>query len=377
MRTCTLTLRSLLLLALWYSPSVSAAELSVRIISEKTGKPVAQSFLEVTEGDRTRKLEPDDTGLARISLESPAGSSSLRITAHAPGHAPMLMRWVRDVPGEFTFKLPESEAVSGRVVDPADRPISKVRISVVVPQRLAGPFVATDHVPVQSDSDGRWRCEAVPKGVEYVHVDAGRDGYQSVSREISLESLRSGTATLVLQPVTTLRGIIGAASRVLSPDETGATVDFVLQPEALPEIDLPPLGPGENITAAASVQSATVAAGDSVTIYFKARIATGHHIYALEDSGTGNSPTDFEIRLPGGISTTGGWHGPDPVVLADRSRVYKGEPLFRTRLTTTSWMRPGKYKLPIKMTFQICNEDLCWPPNTITRQVELEVTRVQ
>ena len=36
-----------------------------------------------------------------------------------------------------------------------------------------------------------------------------------------------------------------------------------------------------------------------------------------------------------------------------------------------------KHKLPVKLRYQVCNEALCWPPENIVLETELEVLASQ
>lgn len=142
--------------------------------------------------------------------------------------------------------------------------------------------------------------------------------------------------------------------------------------EPAPEIPLPKFERGQKIVAAARAHPQKVKAGENLTLFLKVRISPGHHIYAFENTGSAE-PTKIEANLRK-VATGHGWTGPKPADEKGTS-VYKGEVLFQSKLHLRHSTAPGKYTIPVKMTFQVCNEALCWPPETLIREVEVEVTK--
>jgi hypothetical protein len=99
----------------------------------------------------------------------------------------------------------------------------------------------------------------------------------------------------------------------------------------------------------------------------KLRIASGHWIYALEDSGSHSQPTALAVmneKLP--LRADGPWRGPEPKVKSDGARTYAGEAVFERRFVVGPVSEKTNSKLPITIKYQVCNEALCWPPATIS-----------
>jgi hypothetical protein len=63
----------------------------------------------------------------------------------------------------------------------------------------------------------------------------------------------------------------------------------------------------------------------------------------------------------------------------DGSRTLSGDILFQRRYTIVDQgvgPMPGE-KIPVDLTFQVCNEALCWPPETIRLETLLNVVASQ
>jgi hypothetical protein len=128
------------------------------------------------------------------------------------------------------------------------------------------------------------------------------------------------------------------------------------------------------VTVAIVFQPATAAAGDVVTLFVKMRIASGHWIYALEDSGSRNVAT--VLSTPSACApfkATGTWRSVPPKVKPDGTRTYAGEVLFERRFQIEPTAGGGVYTLPVTITYQVCNEVLCWPPSSINLESGLRV----
>jgi hypothetical protein len=164
-------------------------------------------------------------------------------------------------------------------------------------------------------------------------------------------------------------------SRLVRDEERGLQLDFKLAPQPLPEITVPTPAGTKRVTAGAVMYPSVAQPGDTVTLFVKARVAEGHHIYALEDSGSKNLPTTLEAKPSApGLTSDGPWRGPVPKLEDNGSRIYTGELFFRqVLLVDSSRARPGSYNVPVQLRFQVCNEALCWPPETISLETTLEV----
>lgn len=162
-------------------------------------------------------------------------------------------------------------------------------------------------------------------------------------------------------------------SRVVRDDERGTNIVFQLVPSPVPQMSVEKPAGKTRVTAAAAVQPAKVAAGETVTVFARARIAEGHWIYALEDSGSENMPTSIDATLPSALEPDGPWRSPVPKTHPDGSRAFAETVLFQRRYLVEGDAKPAKHKLRFKLGFQVCNEALCWPPEAIDIETELEI----
>jgi hypothetical protein len=137
---------------------------------------------------------------------------------------------------------------------------------------------------------------------------------------------------------------------------------LVISAPTVPDIKL------EAPSAAQRINMAVVVGRNSenkeIPVFVKVRLAPGYHIYALEKTNSPNQATEIEAALPPGLRLDGPWRGPEPKKLADGSRVYENEAVFTNVLKGT----PKGQKVEITVSFQVCNELLCWPPEKLIRE---------
>ena len=166
-----------------------------------------------------------------------------------------------------------------------------------------------------------------------------------------------------------------AISRVVRDAERGTNIAFELKPQPAPTIQVTAPSAKQRVSAAVALQPANAAPGEIVTVFIKVRIAEGHWIYALDKSGSENLPTRIEAKLPREIQQDGPWRGPEPKLKPDGARAIAGEALFSSRVLVEGYARSAKHKLLLKLEFQVCNDLVCWPPETIDMEAELEVVK--
>jgi hypothetical protein len=140
------------------------------------------------------------------------------------------------------------------------------------------------------------------------------------------------------------------------------------------DIPVPELKPHEKVAIGAKVQPAKVYAGQHPWLFVKLRIAPGHHIYALQKSLNSAVPTIVEVTLPAGAKLEGAWAHPAPEKMGG-ALIYRKEVVLPNRLVLSKVLKPGKYKAQIKVSFQVCNEALCWPPESQVTEVEFELVK--
>ena len=127
------------------------------------------------------------------------------------------------------------------------------------------------------------------------------------------------------------------------------------------------------VTAVLAVVPEKVAPGTTATLLVKVRILPLHHIYALNKSGSENTPTTLKLQLPKGVALKGAWKAAEAKKAKDKSRIYESEVVFRGTLSVTKAAVPGKHTMKCEMEYQVCNEELCWPPAKLDLATEIEV----
>jgi hypothetical protein len=166
-------------------------------------------------------------------------------------------------------------------------------------------------------------------------------------------------------------------SRVINDEERGTNIDFRLEHEQIPEIAVAAPTGTNRVTASAIIQPNPASPGDSITVLVKLRIAPGHWIYSMDNSGSANLPTALVVPPWVPFRSVGNWRRPEPKSKEDGSKTYSGEVVFQHRFTMEPGAAEVTQKLPITISYQVCSEALCWPPATISLVPELNVVRSQ
>jgi hypothetical protein len=146
-------------------------------------------------------------------------------------------------------------------------------------------------------------------------------------------------------------------------------------PATAPSIRLTQTVSGERLQAGIGLSTNKIVPGESFTLFLKIKTAEGHWIYDLDKSGSSNIPTSIETVLPPGVVPQGKWITAKAKQKTDGSRVYQGEFVFSRRFSFQKKpeTRFGKQRIALKLSFQICNEALCWPPEHLQLETEVEL----
>ena len=142
---------------------------------------------------------------------------------------------------------------------------------------------------------------------------------------------------------------------------------------SMPELRVAAPNGTNRVTAAAVFQPGTAAPGDTVDLLLKVRVAPGHWVYALAESGSRNIALTVTTPADAPFQPARAWVGPEAKVKGDGSRTYAGEVLLRGRFQVDRGAGDGVHRLPVTLAYQVCNEALCWPPATISLEPALRV----
>jgi hypothetical protein len=205
-----------------FSHSVNALDL--RVIDATTRTPMPGATVQWIAGNATNRVAVDGQGTVSISV-SP--NHDLRVIARKPGFAPMTMSWPRGkAPAQFELPLPPAQPVGGRIVTESGAPVAGANVVINVPRRLAGPFVNADDLGAKSDTNGSWRCEAVPATASYIEVEISHPDFALQINDASREKLAAAQAHCVMVPVVTLRGrVLDHEGRPVRGAEAAITTD--------------------------------------------------------------------------------------------------------------------------------------------------------
>jgi hypothetical protein len=127
------------------------------------------------------------------------------------------------------------------------------------------------------------------------------------------------------------------------------------------------------VTAALGIVPEKIVAGKTATLLIKVRILALHHIYALNKSGSENTPTSFQLQLPKGMKLNANWKAPEPKKGKGKSRIYEEEVIFEAPVLVGEKVSAGKHTIKCEMAYQVCDEELCWPPAKLNLAAEIEV----
>ena len=144
-------------------------------------------------------------------------------------------------------------------------------------------------------------------------------------------------------------------------------------PSAQPQI---PSG-REVVAPTAYVSVEPVARGSSFQVAVVAKIRNGFHINARKPSAEYLIPTDLRVTLPAGFKSAGEISYPKGELhtfafTKTPLNVYQDSVVLRVPLTTQPDAPLGAQKIPLKLRYQACSQEVCLPP--VTLDVDAAVT---
>jgi hypothetical protein len=144
-------------------------------------------------------------------------------------------------------------------------------------------------------------------------------------------------------------------------------------PSAQPQI---PSG-REVVAPTAYVSLEPVARGSNFQLAVVAKIRTGFHINARKPSAEYLIPTDLRVALPPGFTSAGEISYPKGELhtfafTKTPLNVYEDKIVLRVPLTAQPDAPLGAQKIPLKLRYQACSQEVCLPP--VTLDVDAAVT---
>lgn len=412
-------------------------DLTVQVTEAGSGAPIAGAVVSVTTPGVEKAISPelksDNVGVCHVSIEAnraailldvkKSGWCPLRLDIPAQSAAPA---------GPLTFPMKRAGTLGGTIRDESGKPVAGAHVSVNFSQKLAGPHIPLDDLYANSDAQGKWETDFVPAETELlriavIHPDYSWDGSQpsreelaaknAVSRMQSVLALSGRVVGLDGKPVaeaTVVRrdqyGIQGLQSR--NGTSTNAQGKFRFPPGTNDAIQVAAFAPGfgpviknvqvgraaapldlgeigdakpqaklfapeptraEPVMAAMESSAESVAPGAKFEVRVQARIFSGFHIYGMDPKVSPFIPTALKLTLPDGLVADGDWKGPSPEHDKDGVEIYTGAAVFRKALKANATAAPKKYSLGVELEYEVCNNEMCYPPKKVELQATVEI----
>ena len=126
----------------------------------------------------------------------------------------------------------------------------------------------------------------------------------------------------------------------------------------------------EVVSPAAFVSREPVARGAAFQLAVVARIRTGFHINARQPSADYLIPTELRAELPAGFKAAGDVSYPQGELhtfafTKTPLNVYQDKVVIRLPLTVLANAPLGAQKIPLKLRYQACSNEVCLPPVTL------------
>lgn len=103
-------------------------------------------------------------------------------------------------------------------------------------------------------------------------------------------------------------------------------------------------------------------------------IGPGWEIRTL-DAQPESTATRLELELPTGISVANEWEAPPAArsLAPDGHAAYAASITFSRALVIASDMPAGKYAIACRVSYQVCNEQICLQPAAVELKVDVDV----
>ena len=99
-------------------------------------------------------------------------------------------------------------------------------------------------------------------------------------------------------------------------------------------------------------------------------VAPRWHLYARAPENAGYQATEIQLKLPDGVKAAGEWQKPQGEILPrnPEAEIYTGLVVFNRELHVASG---DSSNIEIVVVYQVCNEELCLPPKTISKSLKI------
>jgi hypothetical protein len=125
------------------------------------------------------------------------------------------------------------------------------------------------------------------------------------------------------------------------------------------------------VTAAAWLAPPTAVPGGATELRVKVRVAGGYHLYTAAGAKPPFTAASVEIKPSDHVRPNGQCH----VEGADARERLTGVAEFRQPLRVSEDAAAGHHEVVCVLTFQACNDELCWPPRNLVLKTSFSVVR--
>jgi hypothetical protein len=169
--------------------------------------------------------------------------------------------------------------------------------------------------------------------------------------------MRSCTRQSSYAPLALLVGVvlIGCADEVSTPNEPAIAAPNSAQP----------------VTAAAWLSPPGVQAGDEMVLHVRVRVAGGHYLHSTTVSDSVFTPLSIETDSSDALHSAGDWAFPT----ADARGRLTGTLDFTRTLRASDSAATGKHDVICNLTYQACNDEVCWPPQKLVLKAPFKIHR--
>jgi thiol:disulfide interchange protein DsbD len=134
----------------------------------------------------------------------------------------------------------------------------------------------------------------------------------------------------------------------------------------------------EVVSPTAFVSREPVGRGGAFQLAVVAKIRTGFHINARKPSADYLIPTDLRAELPAGFKAAGEVSYPNGELhtfafTKTPLNVYQDKVVFRLPLSALADAPLGMQKIPLKLRYQACSNEVCLPPVTLNLEATVSV----
>ena len=204
------------------APTGGERTLEFRVVDSRTGKPMPGVQLRIRIEDDLSDARTDETGLYVIRKIPAKVAGALAVWVEHDGFAPQSISWRNEaansgLPAMCTLKMVPAITIGGVIQDEQGKPIEGATVFVRANSGGgSGEGVPMTHIfeyPAPTDAQGRWKCNVIPDGADYVstrlvHPDYVSDRFYEDTPDPPLDELRARTAVMVMKRGVTLSGTV-------------------------------------------------------------------------------------------------------------------------------------------------------------------------